>query len=82
MWSVTKVHEMLEIHKAWAALATVTFDTLAELEEKSGRNKPIKVVAQEFGQFLQLLALHWDDDGGDGDDKSDTAQGDGADTGG
>lgn len=73
---------MLEILKAWSALAAVTFDTLMELEEKSGRNKPMKVVAQEFGQFFQLLARHWDDDGGDGDDKSDTAQGGGADTGG
>ena len=62
---------MIEIHKAWTALAAVTFDTLAELEEKSGRNKPLKVVAQEFGQFLQLLALYWDDDGGEQDDKGD-----------
>ena len=67
---------MIGIHKAWAALAAVTFDTLVELEEKSGRNKPLKVVAQEFGQFLQLLALHWEDgEESEHDDQSDTAQG-------
>lgn len=69
---------MIEMRKAWTALAALTFDTL----KKIGRNKPIKVAAQEFERFLQLLAMHWDNDGGEHDDKGDTAQGGGADTGG
>lgn len=74
---------MLEIHKAYKALATVTIETIQEINDRIGNGKPLSEAVLEFGQFLGLLATVGGKelDGGAGDDKSDTAQRGGADTG-
>ena len=75
---------MLKIHKEYKTLAVITIKTIEEINKKNGSGKPLSEAVLEFGQFLGLLATVGgnDLDGGDGDDKSDTAQGGGADTGG
>lgn len=62
----------------------MTIETIQEINDRIGNGKPLSEAVLEFGQFLGLLATVGgnDLDGGEHDDKSDTAQGGGADTGG
>ena len=46
----------LIIHNAYKALATVTIETIEELNDKIGNGKPLSEAVLEFGQFLTLLA--------------------------
>ena len=70
---------MLSIHKAYKALATVTIDTIQEINDRIGEGKPLSEAVLEFGQFIALLALAGgkDLDGGDEDDQSAESKGGG-----
>lgn len=75
---------MLKIHKEYKTLAVITIKTIEEINKKNDSGKPLSEAVLEFGQFLGLLATVGGNelDGGEHDDKSDTTQGGGADTGG
>ena len=72
---------MIEIPEAWKALATITIDTLMQIEKGTGRNKPLWQAVLEFGQFMSLLAMAgMHEEGADSDDKSDSGAGSTEDT--
>lgn len=49
---------MIEVPKAYGALATVTIDTIRELNEKiSPKRKPLSEAVLDFGQLLCLIAV-------------------------
>lgn len=62
---------MIEIPEAWKALATITIDTLKQIEDKTGRGKPLWQAVLEFGQFMGLLAMAGMQDKGADDDEDD-----------
>lgn len=75
---------MTDIPEAWKALAVVTVQTIEELDEKSGSDRPLSRSVLEFAQFLGLLAIagsrELDGKERDEDDKGDTGQGSSEDT--
>ena len=48
---------MTDIPEAWKALAVITVQTIDELNEKSGSDRPLSRSVLEFAQFLGLLAI-------------------------
>ena len=75
---------MTDIPEAWKALAVITVQTIEELDEKSGSDRPLSRSVLEFAQFLGLLAIagsrELDGKERDEDDKGDTGQGSSEDT--
>lgn len=69
---------MLKIHKAYRALATLTIDTVDEINRRIGKGKPLSEAVTEFGQLIALLGAAGGkelDRRSEGNDKSDSAQG-------
>ena len=75
---------MTDIPEAWKALAVITVQTIEELDEKSGSDRPLSRSVLEFAQFLGLLAIagsrELDRKECEDDDKGDTSQGSSEDT--
>ena len=74
----------MKIPPEWRRLAVKTITAIEKIDRRAKRNQALRKSILEFSQLLAMLALMGgnDLDGGDGDDKGDTAQGGGADTGG
>lgn len=73
---------MSAIPESWRALAVITVQTLQELDENSGSDRPLSRSVLEFAQFLGLLAIAGSRelDGGECDDKGDNSPGSAEDT--
>ena len=75
---------MSAIPESWRALAVITVQTLQELDENSGSERPLSRSVLEFAQFLGLLAIagsrELDRKECEDDDKGDTSQGSSEDT--
>lgn len=75
---------MSAIPEAWKALAVVTVQTIEQINEKSGSDRPLSRSVLEFAQFLGLLAVagsrELDGKERDEDDKGNTGQGSSEDT--
>lgn len=72
----------MKIPEAWRKLAVATIEAIAKIDKATNRKQPLSKSILEFSQFLAMLAIAGGKelDGGDGHDKSDTAEGSAEDT--